>query len=88
MVVMLLNAKQIKSFKRKKDISSQNSKNKIYSDCENIFKNEKKKKNQGSFRWTKAKGIHCISTLKEILQEILQIEEKWNEWKLKAAGRK
>ena len=43
MVVMLLNAKQIKSFKRKKDISSQNSKNKIYSDCENIFKNEKKK---------------------------------------------
>lgn len=45
MVVMLLNAKQIKSFKRKKDISSQNSKNKIYSDCENIFKNEKKKIN-------------------------------------------
>ena len=42
MVVMLLNSKQRKSFKRKKDISSQNSNNKIYSDCENILKNEKK----------------------------------------------
>ena len=44
MVVMLLNSKQRKkSFKRKKDISSQNSNNEIYSDCENIFKNGKKK---------------------------------------------
>ena len=43
MVVMLLNSKQRKkSFKRKKGISSQNSNNKIYSDCENIFRNEKK----------------------------------------------